>query len=104
MQGVVDELRKALPPIFAGSSLDDLTGDAIRWLTIQNKRSRREIPDECFVRSGHGRGRGVILVRRDPFLDWWGTTLVDARQPAPNTPPRRRRRSGSATAAKETAP
>ena len=88
MQSVVDELRKALPPIFAGSSLDELTGDAICWGTVQNQRSRREIPDECFVRSGRG---GRVLVRRDPFLAWWGKTLSDARQPRPSTPPKRQR-------------
>jgi len=76
MPEIIEELRAALPPVFAGTSLGELTGDAIHWPTIQNKRSRREIPDECFVRSGPR-----VLVRRDPFLNWWGTTLTDARQP-----------------------
>ena len=86
MQSVVEELRGALPPVFLGTNSDELTGGAICWRTIQNKRSRREIPDECFVRSGPR-----ILVRRDPFLKWWSETLKEARQPPPprNTPPRR---------------
>jgi hypothetical protein len=91
MQSVVEKLRGALPPIFLGANIDELTGGAIRWGTIQNKRSRREIPDECFVRSGPR-----ILARRDPFLDWWATTLSDARRPPDHRPPRRRRRDRAA--------
>jgi hypothetical protein len=64
MQRIVDELRMALPPVFAGTSINGLTGGAINWDSIQNKRSRREIPDECFCRSGTR-----VLVVRDPFLD-----------------------------------
>jgi hypothetical protein len=76
LQHVVEELRKALPPVFAGTSLDELTGSAIHWPTIQNKRALRQIPDRCFVRSGPR-----VLVIRDEFLTWWGTTLSEARQP-----------------------
>jgi putative SOS response-associated peptidase YedK len=76
MKRLVDELRQTLPPVFAGTSLDVLTGGAIRWPTIQNKRSARAIPDECFIRSGTR-----VLVVRDPFFDWWSTTLSEARQP-----------------------
>lgn len=66
----VEELKKSLPPVFAGMSLDERTADAIPWRTIQNARSRREIPSECFIYSGR-----KVLVRRDPFLDWWRGTL-----------------------------
>jgi hypothetical protein len=83
MQRVVDELRKTLPPIFAGTSLNELTGDAIHWPTIQNRRALRQIPDECFVRSG-----ARVLVVRDPFLDWWSGTLSEARQPTTVSRPR----------------
>jgi hypothetical protein len=76
MQRVVDELRQTLPPVFAGTSLDELTGGAIHWPTVQNRRALRQIPDDCFVRSGTR-----VLVLRDPFLNWWGTTLSEARQP-----------------------
>ncbi len=75
MQHVIEQLRRDLPPVFLGSSLDKLTGNAIRWRTIQNRRSRREIPDECFFRSGTR-----ILVLRDKFLHWWETTLSGARE------------------------
>jgi hypothetical protein len=76
MQRVIDELRQTLPPVFAGTSLDELTGGAIHWPTVQNRRALRQIPDDCFVRSGTR-----VLVLRDPFLNWWGTTLSEARQP-----------------------
>ena len=103
MQNVVDELRRALPPIFLGANIDELTGGAICWRTTQNKRSRREIPNECFVRSGPR-----ILVRRDQFLDWWSGTLTEARQPPPRSGPPRRRlqrvRAGSTGEAARCAP
>jgi hypothetical protein len=99
---VVDKLRAQLPPTFAGPKIDQLTGGAICWGTIQNKRSRREIPPECFSRSG----AGPTIVDRDLFLDWWSTTLSEARQPFDKppraTPPQPRagktRRSRAATA------
>jgi hypothetical protein len=93
-QRVIDELRLALPPVFAGTSIDELTGGAINWGTIQNKRSHREIPDECFVRTGQR-----VLVRRDLFLNWWAGTLSEARQPFGKppraTPPLPRAEQGS---------
>ncbi len=67
---VVAELQSALPPVFAGQSLGVLTGDAIHWPSIQNARSRGEIPAECFAYAGR-----KVLVRRDRFLAWWKTTL-----------------------------
>jgi len=93
MQRVVDELRQTLPPVFAGTSLDDLTGGAIHWPTIQNRRALRQIPDDCFVRSGTR-----VLVLRDPFLNWWATTLTEARQQpeGPRNDGRRGRRAKAA--------
>ena len=82
MPDLVTELREYLPPVIAGPSIDELTGNAIRWRTIQNKRADRTLPegkrppDECFVRSGT-----KVLIRRDPFLEWFGATLTDARAP-----------------------
>jgi hypothetical protein len=65
MEQVVAELRRALPPVFSGSKIDELTGGAIRWGTTQNRRSKGEIPADCFARSGTR-----VLVIRDPFLNW----------------------------------
>jgi hypothetical protein len=76
LQSVIDELRQTLPPVFAGTSLGQLTGGAIHWPTVQNRRTLRQIPSECFVRSGTR-----VLVLRDPFLNWWATTLREARKP-----------------------
>src|SRR5438552_16569942 len=91
MDHVLEELRKALPPVFAGTSLGELTGGAIHWPTVQNRRALRQIPDDCFVRSGPR-----VLLIRDKFLDWWGTTLSEARAAVANRP---RRRAGGACAA-----
>lgn len=87
MPDIVEELREYLSPVFCGTSLDQLTDGAIVWRTIQNKRADRNLPleekppEEAFVRSGT-----KILVRRDIFLDWWATTLTDARTGEPLTP------------------
>jgi hypothetical protein len=79
---VIDQLRQELPAVFAGSNSGELTGGAIHWPTVQNKRSKGEIPDDCFVRSGRR-----VLVHRDRFLDWWAMTLSEARQsPRTNRP------------------
>lgn len=86
MQDIIDQLRRALPPVFLGSLSDELTGGAVHWATIQNKRSRREIPDECFLRSGTRN----ILVIRDRFLDWWGSTLRPVNQRRVPCPPQPR--------------
>jgi hypothetical protein len=100
MEEVIEQLRRALPPVFLGSASDELTGGAICWGTVQNKRSRGEIPDECFVRSGPR-----VLVVRDRFLDWWGATLRPAgatkRRYAPQPSARQRGRSRGDRAAVE---
>jgi hypothetical protein len=92
---VVDELRRKLPPIFLGAKVGDLTGHSINWGTIQNRRARRVIPgdERIFVRSGNR-----VLVYRDPFLDWWSTTLEPARR-APVLPRKSRRQRNSDAAA-----
>ncbi len=61
------QLKQHLPPLFAGTSLDSLTGDAVRWRTIQNMRAQKRIPKECFRRQGTRK----MLIVRDPFLEWW---------------------------------
>jgi hypothetical protein len=85
MRDVIEELRAALPPIWAGPRSGELTGGAFHWPTIQNWRSGGKVPDECFVRSGPR-----VLVLRDRFLAWWESTLSEARPPV--VPPRRGRR------------
>jgi hypothetical protein len=99
---LIAQLHAALPPIFLGSASDELTGGAINWGTVQNKRSRGEIPDECFVRAGPR-----VLVVRDPFLSWWGSTLRPARAtsksfepPRPRAGQRRRKQEVASAAAR----
>jgi hypothetical protein len=71
---VIAAFRKEWPAAFAGPLLDKLSGNAKRWTTTQNERSRGEIPAECFIP-----GRPTIVLR-DPFLDWWEEKLLAARQ------------------------
>jgi hypothetical protein len=96
MEHVIAELRQTLPPVFLGSKIGELTGYSIAWGTLQNRRSRREIPNESeiFIRSGNR-----VLVRRDAFLDWWASTLSEARRQPVVVPPRRRRRRDRAEGA-----
>jgi len=91
----IESLRRALPPIFLGARIGELTGGALCWGTLQNRRSRREIPGEgeIFLRSGNR-----VLVRRDPLLAWWSTTLSAARRPPVLPPPRRSQRAPVTTA------
>ena len=70
MLALLERLQEELPAIFRGSQLDHLTAGAICWGTIQNKRSRGEIPANCFLRSGPR-----VIIDRDPFLKWWVATL-----------------------------
>jgi hypothetical protein len=91
---IVEGFRKEWPAAFAGPLLDKLSGNACRWSTTQNRRSRGEIPPECFVE-----GRPT-LVLRDKFLDWLDvrlSTASEAGHPSSGTP-RRGRRPRSASA------
>jgi hypothetical protein len=81
MQRVIEQLRAAWPPVVLGTAIDDLSGGAIHWPTIQNMRSRNEIPDGCFIKSGTR-----VLIVRDPFLTWWEGTLSEARLPGIRRP------------------
>ena len=69
---VIDELRSFLPPIFVGTSVDALTGGAVRWSTLQNRDSAGELPGRMFIYSGRKK-----LIRRDIFLTWFATTLCE---------------------------
>jgi hypothetical protein len=64
---VFEILRQTLPPMFAGPLIDKLTGNAFRWETIQNQRSLRQWPPECFTRVGAGGSPTIVL--RDAFLE-----------------------------------
>jgi hypothetical protein len=71
------KIRVHLPPLFAGPALDRLTGNAIRWRTLQNLKSQGKVPASIFVRYGR-----KVLVDRDAFLDWW-IPFLERERPKP---------------------
>lgn len=85
MNEMIDQLSKIMPPIFPASRLDELTGNAVRWSTLQNRRGKNcgknnQIPpSECFLYDG---ARKVLIVR-DVFLKWWIGTLQTVNKPQP---------------------
>ena len=70
----LEKLRDVLPPIFAGTSLDQLTGNAYRWRSLQNERCRGDAPKEMFLKSGSRK----TLVDRDRFLEFWQDKIESA--------------------------
>ena len=68
------KLQSMMPPVFAGTALDDYTGRGYRWRTLQNEKSRGETPPDMFLRQG---GRKLI-VDRDRFLQHWQSKLKSA--------------------------
>ena len=75
---LVEAFRKEWPAAFAGPLLDKLSGNACRWSTTQNRRSRGEIPANCFIE-----GRPTIVLR-DQYLAWLDAWL-SARASIPMT-------------------
>lgn len=67
----LEKLQETLPPVFAGKSLDQFTGNGYRWRTLQNEKSKGETPDDIFLRSGTRK----LLIVRDAFLQYWQTKL-----------------------------
>lgn len=66
------QFQQELPALFAATELDRLTGKAVRWATIQNKRLKADGPPEsCFRKDGCRK----ILIVRDEFIKWWLETL-----------------------------
>lgn len=59
------------PPSFLGTRLDALSNGALCWRTIQNRRSRREIPEKCFAKISPRK----VLILRDPFLAWLASEM-----------------------------
>ena len=72
---IIEQLRKELPPVWARTQTDSLTGNAWRGRTIANLMSRGEFPKEAYTYSG----RKCILVR-DPFLNWAEQEMAKANQ------------------------
>lgn len=76
---IIEQLQKSMPAIFAATELDRLTGGAIKWVTLQNKRASKTIPQSakppqnCFKMDGLRK----VLILRDPLIEWWLGTLTD---------------------------
>ena len=66
MTYLISKCREEWPPVFHLREIEDLTGGAIRYQTICNKRSLGEIPANIFFKFGR-----KTLVNRDALLDWW---------------------------------
>jgi len=91
LQDYIEALRQALPPVFAGPNIGELTGGLFSWGSIKNLRAQGKIPETCFgPRSGKSNAPTPLL--RDPFLAWL-EERVEARRSTPETKPPRRGRA-----------
>ncbi len=63
---------RILPEVFCGRDLDKLTGKILQWRTIQNRRSRGEIPEKCFKKISPKK----VVILRDLFLEWLETDMA----------------------------
>jgi hypothetical protein len=61
-----EQLNMNMPEIFLGKDIDRLSNGIIRWRTIQNMRSAKRIPAECFEKISQRK----VLIIRDRFLAW----------------------------------
>jgi hypothetical protein len=68
----LQKLQKDLPPLFAGTELDNLTGKGYCWRTLQNEKSLGKVPEDVFLRSGSKK----LLVVRDKFLAHWQSKIT----------------------------
>jgi hypothetical protein len=91
----IKALKEALPPVFPGPSIGDLTGGLFNWGSIQNFKSKGLIPKEVFGPRLGGSNAPTPVIR-DPFIRW----LADRanRRAAKSQPPPRRRRQAEAEA------
>lgn len=71
MSALIELYSKILPESFPGSQIDALTSKCHRWRSLQNKRSRGEIPEGCFVKISSRK----ILILKQPFLEWLAASM-----------------------------
>lgn len=64
-EGIIEQLRKEMPAIFAGRKVDEYTGGAVCWRTLQNMKFKDEFPKEILFRMGK-----KDVIQRDLFLEW----------------------------------
>jgi len=63
---LIEQYYATLPESFPGKMIDCLTSNVLRWRTIQNRRSRGEIPAQCFIKVSPRK----VIILRDAFLKW----------------------------------
>lgn len=66
MSAFIEHLALTLPHSFPGPSIDALTANSLRWRTLQNRRSKGEIPEACFVKISPRK----VLIVRDQLVAW----------------------------------
>jgi hypothetical protein len=63
-----EALDRSLPDVFAGPRIYELTGGVFTWSGIRTRRSRKQIPEECFgPRVGPNSPTPIV---KEPFLQW----------------------------------
>lgn len=71
MSTLIEQYSGTMPESFPGNMIDVLTAKSLRWRTIQNRRSKGEIPEHCFVKVSPRK----VLILRDNFLLWLGEEI-----------------------------
>ena len=71
----LNQLRKNMPVLFAGTEMDHYTGKGYRWRTFQNEICRGEVPEGIIIKSGKKN-----LVIRDNFLIYWQKKIDATKQ------------------------
>jgi hypothetical protein len=68
LNAFIEALERSLPEVFAGPKIDELTGCVFTWSAIRTRRSRKQIPEECFgPRVGPNSPTPMV---KGPFLQW----------------------------------
>jgi hypothetical protein len=63
----LEEMRQQAPSLIRGEHIGKYTGDRWIWATVQNKRHKKEIPEDAFAHSGR-----IVMIHRDKFFRWVG--------------------------------
>ena len=71
----LEQFKQTMPPVFAGTSLDELTAKAYLWRTLQNEKALKKVDENVFLRSGPRK----LLVIRDLFLEHWQAKINSAK-------------------------
>lgn len=74
MSALIEHLASALPHSFPGPCIDALTANSLRWRTLQNRRSKGEIPESCFIKLSSRK----VLILRDEFVAWLAQDMQKA--------------------------